>query len=171
MFFIWIDCEMTGLDCEKDHILEIACIITDSNMKILAQYHSIIKQSNIILKNVNLWSKLVHGYSGLLDRVSKSEKTYKIVQSDILNLLKNYTSEKNTYIAGNSVYTDLYFIKKRLPKVFYWLHYRIFDISTFKLLAIQKNIPVFIKNNNHNAIEDIKESMAEYEYYKNIIFK
>jgi oligoribonuclease len=171
MYFFWVDCEMTGLNPNTDHILEIACIITDTNMHALSQYHCVIYHPEKILSIMNTWCQQTHNASGLLKKVKNSKKTYSQIDNELIELLSKHTIAKNTYIAGNSVYTDLGFIKKHLPLTFAWLHYRIFDISTFKLLALKKNIPLCIKKNTHTAISDIEESINEYKYYEQILLK
>jgi oligoribonuclease len=171
MFFLWVDCEMTGLEFERDHILEIACIITDANMNVIVEYNSVIFQTNEILERMNDWCKNTHTSSGLIDLVKESNKNYSQVEYEIMTLLRSHATEKEIYIAGNSVYTDLYFIKKHMPLIADFVHYRIFDISSFKILGLKKNIVPFIKNNNHTALRDIRESIAEYQYYQNVLFK
>jgi oligoribonuclease len=171
MFFLWVDCEMTGLEYDRDHILEIACIITDGNMNQLAEYHRVIHQSSEILASMGDWCTSTHTDSGLLNLVRKSTDTYITVEKDIVELLTRNVSKNNTYIVGNSVYNDLIFIKKYMPRITDILHYRIFDISTFKILASKKNVPPFVKSNTHTAINDIRESIAEYLYYEKVLFK
>lgn len=171
MHFVWIDCEMTGLDVHNDHILEIACIITDCDMKIIIEYHSVIYQNNKILEVMGDWCKITHAKSGLIQLVKKSKKKYSEVESEIIAILCQYAKKKETYIAGNSVYNDLIFIKKYMPLIVDFLHYRIFDISTFKILAEMKAIPFFIKKKHHLALSDIRESIAEYNYYNKLLFK
>lgn len=171
MYFLWIDCEMTGLDAHIDHILEIACIITDKNMNYLAQYESVIYHNNEILEGMSDWCKRTHSDSGLIDLVKKSKNNYNNIESNIIKLLSFCAKIKETYIAGNSVYNDLNFIKQYMPSIADFIHYRVFDISTFKILAEIKGIPLFIKRNNHKALEDIKESIAEYNYYEKFLFK
>ncbi len=170
MYFFWVDCEMTGLNIEKDHILELAAVITDKDMNVIVDYHTVINQSDCILSNMDDWCRNTHEKSGLLSLVKNSDKNYNIVEKEILDLLYMHCDFKNTFIAGNSVYNDLWFIKKYIPKVADFLHYRIFDISTFKILAFKNNINPFVKFNKHNAKDDIMESMSEFLYYQERLF-
>lgn len=169
--FLWIDCEMTGLDVSIDHILELACFITDQDMNILAEYQAVIYHNYETLKNMNEWCQATHSSSGLIDAVKRSRLNYQKVESAVLQLLTQYAVCNNTYIAGNSVYTDLNFIKKYMPKIVDFLHYRIFDMSSFKIMAEIQGLSPFIKMKKHLALDDIRESMAEYAYYKNLLIK
>lgn len=166
MYFFWVDCEMTGLDFDRDHVLELACIITDANMNTVAEYQAVIYHDDTVLGEMNEWCQKIHGGSGLIDLVRSSNKKYGQVVDDIMILLRKYAEQKNTYIAGNSVYNDLLFIKKHMFEIADFLHYRIFDISSFKILAAIKNIPPYVKENTHTAMKDIQESIAEYRYYE-----
>ena len=169
MYLLWTDCEMTGLDFKRDKLLEIACILTkiDNIDQVLFQYHSYFKQNQKIIDNMNDICKKMHTDSGLINKILLSKTTYKKTEIEILNLIENIVPEnENIYIAGNSVYTDLIFIKIFLPKLSQRLHYRIFDISTLKLIANIKNIPIFKKEKTHIALPDIHESIAEYKYYQ-----
>jgi len=169
--FLWLDCEMTGLDYQRDHILEIACILTNCQMIPLAEYHAVIHHNDGILNTMNEWCQSTHSSSGLINAVKKSNLNYTDVQLAIMRLLKTHSIPQNIYIAGNSVYNDLYFIKKYMPEIADFLHYRIFDITAFKILAMTKKISPFAKKNQHTAFDDIKESIAEYQYYQKILFK
>lgn len=171
MYFFWVDCEMTGLDWETDHILEIAYIITDLNMTILFQGHHIVYHPLTVLEGMSDWCRTAHSESGLWEKVLASKSDYTAIEISILSTLQEYTESKKTYVAGNSVYTDFCFLKKWFPALFSWMHYRLFDISSLKLLAMMKGLEPFLKLKKHEAVSDIEESIAEYSYYKKHLIK
>jgi oligoribonuclease len=172
MNLLWTDLEMTGLDFEKDQVLEIAIVLTDINLNIIYEKEWVFFHEENVLNNMNDWSKENHFKSGLCEKVLSSKLKYEDCENELLNILKKYTLEKNVYIAGNSVYNDLVFIKKFMPLIYSWLHYRILDISTLKIIAnsIYK-IEKFQKDKKHRSKSDIYESIEEFLYYKNMIFK
>lgn len=178
MKLLWIDCEMTGLDFEKDHILEICIVITDFNFKIIEKDKWIIKQSANVLENMNEWCLNTHKKSGLYYESLNSNNTYDLVEKELLEILKKNSDKKKIFFAGNSVYNDYIFIKKYLKKITDWTHYRLIDISTIKTLSNNwyknnKNeiIYEFKKKDLHRAEDDILESIEELKYYKKNIFK
>ena len=170
IFFLWVDLEMTGLNIDSDYILEIACICTDENFARLFDYHAVIFQPRYIIDSMQPFCYQMHQSSGLLDRVLQSSVSCQQVEQELIVLLGKHTSINNVYIAGNSVYNDLIFIKKYMPKIASWLHYRTFDVSTLKLIAHIQNLPPFIKQKKHTALADIQESLAEFEYYQRNLF-
>lgn len=130
---VWIDMEMTGLDIEKDHILEIACIVTDNTLKIVSEeLNIIIHQSSTILDNMNAWSKKQHNISGLTEKSYLSTISLKDAEKMLLNFLQEYIPKGVCPLAGNSVYMDRFFLYKYMPLVNDYLHYRIIDVSTIK---------------------------------------
>ena len=98
--------------------------------------------------------------------------SYTIIETEIMDMLKQYTQEKKVYIAGNSVYTDVMFLRKHMPHIINWCHYRLLDISTLKIIkeVWHQNILPFEKQKKHTALSDIKESIAEFKYYKEKLF-
>lgn len=167
MYFFWVDCEMTGLDTKKDVILELAYIITDKNMNEIARGEYIFHQTPKILAQMDSWCTEQHTKSGLYEKALKSKLSYKMAEKEILETLKKHTREKETYFAGNSVYMDALFIKKQLPHVHALMHYRLFDITTFKLEQKLLGKKLFIKKEHHRALSDIEETIKEYFFYKN----
>ncbi|CAL1688461.1 unnamed protein product [Lasius platythorax] len=172
---VWIDMEMTGLDIEKDHILEIACIVTDKTLKIISkELNIIIHQSNIILDNMNAWSLRQHRISGLTEKSRSSTISLEDAEKMVLNFLQEYIPKGVCQLAGNSVYMDRFFLYKYMPLVNDYLHYRIIDVSTIKEIvrrwnpSVYKSIPT--KEFKHRAIDDIKESITELVYYQKHIF-
>lgn len=172
-YLFWIDCEMTGLDWNNDHIIEIAYIITDFNCsEIIAKNEYIIFQTNDILTSMNEWCKKHHSQSQLIEKVQNSKISYSDVENNICKELEKL-SKKNTtiYITGNSVYNDVVFLKKYIPKIFNFLHYRIIDISSLKIISQEKYHINFEKQKKHRALDDIQESIHEYQFYLKNIFK
>ncbi|CAG8710976.1 8881_t:CDS:2, partial [Dentiscutata erythropus] len=173
---VWIDCEMTGLDVENDHIIEIAVLITDGKLNILAEGPVlVINQSQETMDKMNDWCKQHHGDSGLTAKVLSSTITTSDASAQILEFLKKHIPKKGiSPLAGNSVYADKMFLKKEMPEVVGWLHYRIIDVSSIKELCrrwypnIFETVPK--KNSSHRALDDIKESIDELKFYKKHIF-
>ncbi|KAK0159723.1 hypothetical protein PV327_010808 [Microctonus hyperodae] len=174
---VWIDLEMTGLNVDKDKIIEIACLITDSNLQIKSSdFHTIIHQSDELINGMDEWCKQTHGKSGLIDAIRKSNVTMIDAEEQLLNFIMEYVKQEKTCpLAGNSIYMDRLFIKKLMPRIDDYLHYRIIDVSSIKELArrwypnVAENMPK--KKLAHRAIDDIKESITELKYYRSNIFK
>ncbi|KAE8804111.1 oligoribonuclease-like [Hordeum vulgare] len=159
MPLVWIDLEMTGLDILKDRILEIACIVTDGKLtKQIEGPNLVISQSKACLDNMNEWCKTHHASSGLTERVLQSEISEGDAEKQVLDFLMKHVGSGTPSIAGNSVYVDLLFLKRRSDPVYL--------SSSF---AERKQTPR--KGKSHRAMDDIKESIAELKYYKANIFK
>ena len=171
---VWIDLEMSGLEPEKDVILEIATIVTDSKLNILAEGPSlVIHQSDNILNGMDDWNKRHHSQSGLVDRVKKSPYSTSDCEIITLDFIKPYTIERGNLLCGNSITQDRRFLYKYMPKLSDWLSYRSIDVTSVKELAFRwfPNPLEFEKEEKHQALHDIRESIAELAYYKNTIFK
>jgi oligoribonuclease len=174
---VWIDCEMTGLDHENDSIIEICCLITDKNLKLIDDigYESVIHQDKKIMDNMNEWCVLHHGQSGLTDKVIKSKKTKEQVENELLEYLQKYMNKGVGILAGNSVHMDRLFMLKDMPKVVNYLTYRIIDVSS--IMETAKRFHPLIANSRpkkkaaHTAREDILESIQDLEYYRGVYFK
>ncbi|KAG6445262.1 hypothetical protein O3G_MSEX003826 [Manduca sexta] len=173
---VWVDLEMTGLDIEKDHILEIACLITDADLNIVATGPDlIIHQPDDILNGMGPWCVAQHGESGLTEASRKSKVTVADAEKQVLEFVSAHASEKKCPLGGNSVYMDRLFISKFMPELNNYLHYRVIDVSTIKELArrwYQKefsNMPQ--KKFEHRSMNDILESVQELKYFKENIFK
>jgi oligoribonuclease len=167
MKLLWIDCEMTGLDLKKDTILELAAMLTDINLNIIYAKEWQFKTNKNHLLNMNQQCKEMHTKSGLCKLVEHSEKKHTDAENEIINILQKNTDKNNVFLAGNSVHYDKAFIDKFMPKITTWTHYRIFDVSTLKILYFmkhQKEAPLK-KERKHRAINDIKESIKEFKYY------
>lgn len=171
---IWLDLEMTGLDPFKDRILEIATIITDKNLKILAEGPNIaIYQINSILSSMNDWNINIHNKNGLLNRVKTSSYNETRAEQETLKFLKKWSLKNTSPICGNSIYNDRFFLLQYMPKLFSYFHYRSIDVSSikelFKLWNNNKNIN-FLKIKKHTAKHDIYESINELKFYRKNFF-
>uniref|UniRef100_A0A8C4GG64 Oligoribonuclease, mitochondrial n=1 Tax=Dicentrarchus labrax TaxID=13489 RepID=A0A8C4GG64_DICLA len=155
---VWVDLEMTGLDIEKDQIIEMACIITDSDLNVLAEGPNlIIKQPDQLLEGMSEWCKEHHGKSGLTQAVRDSKITLEQAEYEFLSFVRQHTPPGQCPLAGNSVHADKRFLDKYMPQFMYHLHYRIIDVSTIKELC--------------RALDDIWESIKELQYYRANVFK
>ncbi|XP_073955236.1 probable oligoribonuclease isoform X1 [Choristoneura fumiferana] len=173
---VWVDLEMTGLNIENDHIMEIGCLITDADLNVVATGPNlIIHQPDSILDKMGTWCMAQHGESGLTEASRKSKLSVQDAERQILEFVSIHVPEKRCPLGGNSVYVDRLFLNKYMPRFNNYLHYRIIDVSTIKELArrwYQKDysgIPQ--KKFRHRSIDDILESVEELKYYKKHIFK
>jgi len=173
---VWVDCEMTGLDPNIDTLLEVAVIVTDGDLNIVAEGPNIvIHQPDEVLTSMNEWCIEQHGKSGLTQRVKDSTISLAEAEDQIVSFVKKWTPEKKCPLAGNSVGQDAKFLVKYMPKVMNHLHYRIVDVSTIKELSRRwypdelEKAPK--KKMTHRALDDIKESIEELAYYRNSVFK
>ena len=167
---IWIDLEMTGLSPENNRIIEIAIVITDNELNIVAQAPVwVIHQSDEHLATMDAWNTHTHRRSGLIDKVKASTLTEKVAVEQMLHFLQQYVPKNTSPMCGNSVCQDRRFLARWMPEVEAWFHYRNLDVSTLKELvrrwrpALEKG---FIKHGKHEALADIEESIAELRYYR-----
>lgn len=171
---IWIDLEMTGLDPEVDTILEIATIVTDAQLNVLAEGPSLaIHQSEAVLDGMNDWCKTHHGASGLTQRVRDSEYSLADAEAATIDFLRAWVPAGASPICGNSVGQDRRFLVKYMPALNDYFHYRTIDVSTLKELARRWEPEVLekvVKKNTHLALDDIRESIEELRVYKNAFF-
>ncbi|MBN3300464.1 small fragment nuclease [Amia ocellicauda] len=173
---VWVDLEMTGLDIEKDQIIEMACIITDSDLNVLAEGPNlIINQPDKLLDGMSDWCKEHHGKSGLTQAVRDSKMSLEQAQYEFLSFIRQYTPPGHCPLAGNSVHADKKFLDKYMPQFMRHLHYRIIDVSTIKELCRRwfpeeyKLAPK--KKASHRALDDIQESIKELQFYRMNVFK
>jgi oligoribonuclease len=166
---IWIDLEMTGLDYTKDVILEIATIITDEKLNVLAEGPNlVIHHDEKTLANMDPWCIDHHGKTGLTQAVRDSQVSMEEAEALTLEFIEEHCEAMKAPLCGNSVWCDKIFINKDMPDLAKFFHYRIIDVSTFKtVLNMWNSQPVaYPKLKNHRALDDIKESIAELKYYK-----
>lgn len=170
---IWIDLEMTGLDPEKKFILEIATVVTDDRLEIVAEGPNIaIHQPEEVLTGMDEWSKTQHEKSGLLDRVKTSTYDCHSAEKKTLEFLSLHCSKGASPMCGNSVFKDRQFLIKHMPTLEEFFHYRDIDVSTLKELVRRwyPDVPLYTKQKLHLALEDIKESINELRYYRKKVF-
>ena len=160
----WIDLEMTGLDVEKEVIIEAAAIITDYDFKVLETYHAIVKQEQKFLDAMDEWNKTHHGASGLTAAVP-SGKEPKLVEADLIKLADKHFGVEKAIIAGNSIGQDRLFINKYFTKLAAKLNYRTVDVTSWKVVMSEKFNIKYEKKNTHRALDDISESIAELQFY------
>lgn len=171
---VWIDMEMTGLDPEKERILEIASIVTDGDLNILAEGPNlVIHQPEKLLKGMDQWNCEHHGKSGLIEDVRASKVTVKEAEEATLAFITEYAKPKKAPLCGNSVHHDRKFLARFMPKVEGYLHYRHVDVSTIKSLVMRwypkDKVPQ--KGKSHRALADIRESIEELRHYRSVYFK
>ncbi|MDD5577837.1 MAG: oligoribonuclease [Methylobacter sp.] len=172
---IWIDLEMTGLDPDKDLILEIATIVTDKDLKMLAQGPVLaVRQPDSALAAMDEWNQKHHGQSGLIDRVKASTIDDAEAERLTIEFLKQWVPEKTSPICGNSIGQDRRFLYRYMPKLEAYFHYRNIDVSTLKELAARWAPELkkgFNKESKHQALDDIVESIEELRYYREHFIK
>jgi oligoribonuclease len=172
---VWIDMEMTGLEPEKDCIIEVAAVVTDSNLNILAEGPVFaIHQSDQILDGMDAWNKGTHGRSGLIERVKASTVTEAEAEEQLIEFLKKYVPAGKSPMCGNSICQDRRFMARGMPKLENFFHYRNLDVSTLKELCRRwkpELVSGFKKHQLHTALADIMESIEELRYYREHFIK
>ena len=168
---IWIDLEMTGLDPEKERIIEIATLATDSNLNILAEGPNlVISQPIEFLEGMDEWNQNQHGLSGLIEEVKNSNVTSQVAEIETLEFVSKYVGEKVSPMCGNTVSHDRRFLSRYMPRLESYFNYRHIDVSSFKEVAVRwmNEAQVYEKKGSHRALGDIKESVAELKFYKDL---
>ena len=172
---IWIDLEMTGLDTFKDQIIEIATIVTDSQLNVIAEGPMLaIHQPDEILNAMDEWNTRQHAGSGLTKRVQESRLSVRDAEKQTLEFLARHVEAKVSPMCGNSICQDRRFMARLMPELEAFFHYRNLDVSTLKELGKRwapKAIAGFTKNSSHLALDDTKDSIAELQYYREHLFK
>jgi len=169
----WIDLEMSGLDADSQVILEIATIITDDRLEIVAKGPNIfVHYPEKALMGMEEWSRTHHTASGLMDRVRASDYTCKRAEEETLRFVSTHCKRKVTPLCGNSVWQDRRFLIRYMPKLEAFFHYRMIDVSSVKELISRwyPSIPPFEKKKAHLALSDIQESIEELTYYRQRAF-
>jgi oligoribonuclease len=172
---VWIDMEMTGLDPQANTILEIATIITNGNLEIIAEGPNLVIQTPLaVLQGMDDWNRTHHKKSGLWDAALNSATSLAEAEEESLAFLKQHVLPGTAPLAGNSVWQDRRFISRYMTKIDNFLHYRLIDVSTIKELCRRwyQEFPEYKeKSNNHRALDDIRESVSELAYYRQNAFR
>ncbi len=172
---IWIDLEMTGLATASDDIIEIATVITNSNLEILAEGPVFaISQPESKLKAMDSWNQKQHTKSGLYQRVLASNTTMQIAEEETIAFISNYVGKGNSPMAGNSICQDRRFLARQMPALEQWFHYRNLDVSSFKEIAKRwypESYNSVKKNSSHLALDDIYDSINELKHYRKTMLK
>lgn len=172
---IWIDLEMTGLDTDNDRILEIATIVTDAHLNILAEGPNlVIFQPDELLNKMDNWNTRQHYGSGLVERVRSSGVSEQEAEAQTIEFLMHHVPPGKSPMCGNSICQDRRFLHRCMPKLEQYFHYRNLDVSSVKELALRWSPDILAglkKESRHRALEDIHDSIAELRYYRENFFK
>ena len=167
---VWVDMEMSGLDPDKDVVLEVALVVTDKDLNLVEEGPVlVVHQSDAVLDAMDSWNKSTHGKSGLIDKVKASPLSEADVENQMIEFMKRHVGERKSPMCGNSICQDRRFMARHLPKLEAYFHYRNLDVSTLKELAARWRPELkdgFKKANNHTALADIHESIEELKYYR-----
>lgn len=172
---VWIDMEMTGLDPDRDRIIEVALVVTDAHLVTIAEAPVlVVHQTDAVLDGMDDWNKSTHGRSGLIERVKTSVLDEAEVESRMLAFLAQHVPARVSPMCGNSICQDRRFLARWMPKLEAYFHYRNLDVSTLKELVrrwkpeIAKGV---VKRGKHEALADIHESIEELKYYRDMFIR
>lgn len=169
-YLVWLDMEMTGLNPDQDRIIELAMIVTNSDLEVMAQSPVwAVHQTDDVLDGMDDWNKTTHGNSGLIARVKASHLNEAAVESEALAFMQQYVPQRVTPMCGNSIGQDRRFMARYMPVLEDWFHYRNLDVSTLKELCRRWRPDLaggFKKESAHTALADIQESIEELKYYR-----
>lgn len=173
---VWMDLEMTGLDPEKDRIIEAAVLITEGSLDVVAEGPNlVISQPDDLLDGMDEWNKSHHGASGLTERVRASTVSESDAENQLLEFIQQHCDARCCPLAGNSIHQDRRFIRRYMTRLDAYLHYRMIDVTTVKELAKRWNPSVLAnapkKNETHRALDDIRESLSELQYFRERVFR
>ncbi len=173
--FAWLDMEMTGLDSNADRIIEVALVVTDSQLEVVAEAPVlVVRQSDAVLEGMDAWNKSTHARSGLIDKVRASTLTEADVEARMIDFLREHVPENTSPMCGNSICQDRRFLARWMPRLEAYFHYRNLDVSTLKELCKRWKPDVakgFTKGSKHEALADIHESIEELKYYREHFLK
>ena len=172
---VWMDLEMTGLDPNKERIIEIATIVTDSALNTIAEGPVLaIKQSQALFDAMDDWNQTHHRASGLLDRIAAEGVSETEAEAMTLHFLEQHVAQGEAPLCGNTIWQDRRFLSRYMPTLESYLHYRMIDVSSVKELAKRWRPDVagsFSKKNEHTALADIRESIGELKHYREHFFR
>ncbi|HXF17501.1 MAG TPA: oligoribonuclease [Burkholderiales bacterium] len=167
---IWIDMEMSGLSPDNDRVLEVAIVVTDGQLNVVAEGPvQVVHQADAVFERMDSWNKATHKKSGLIDRAKAALKNEAHVEAELLAFLSQHVPSNASPMCGNSVCQDRRFLARHMPKLEEYFHYRNLDVSTLKELAKRWKPGImsgFTKHGKHEALADIHESIEELKYYK-----
>ncbi len=172
---VWMDLEMSGLDPERERILELAVLLTDSQLRIVAEGPELVlHQPEELLAGMDDWNREHHGASGLTERVRASGISEAQAEEQVLDFVRAHCTPRSAPLAGNSIWQDRRFLGRYMPRLEGYMHYRVIDVSTVKELA-RRWMPETLaaappKGDRHRAMADIRESIAELEYWRSVLF-
>ncbi|MCG3770876.1 MAG: Oligoribonuclease [Nitrosomonadaceae bacterium] len=172
---IWIDMEMSGLKSDTDRIIEVALVVTDSQLTVVAEAPVlVVHQSDEVMDGMDSWNKSTHGKSGLIDKVKSSGLTESEVESSMIDFLKQHVPPGVSPMCGNSICQDRRFLARTMPQLESYFHYRNLDVSTLKELAKRWRPEIMAgltKKSKHEALSDIYDSIEEMKYYREHFLK
>ncbi len=172
---IWIDMEMSGLFPDKDRVLEVALVMTDSDLNVLAESPAlVVHQDDAVLDGMDDWNKSTHARTGLIDKVRASTLSEADVEAQLIEFLTPWVGKGKSPMCGNSICQDRRFLARYLPTLEAYFHYRNLDVSTFKELVKRWKPEIasgVVKDGKHTALSDIYESIAELKYYREHFIK
>ncbi len=172
---VWLDMEMTGLDPEKERIIEVAVVVTEADLSFVAEGPVlVIHQSDALLDAMDKWNQSTHSKSGLIDKVRASTLTEGRAEEQLLAFLSQYVPAGKSPLCGNTISQDRRFMVKYMPRLEAFFHYRNLDVSTLKELALRWKPEVyksFVKQSRHEALADIYESIEELKHYREHFIK
>jgi oligoribonuclease len=172
---VWLDMEMTGLDPDRDRIIEVAIVVTDAQLNIVSQAPVlVINQADSVLDAMDEWNRSTHARSGLVDKVKASTLTEGVAEKQLLAFLAQYVPAKTSPMCGNSICQDRRFLARHMPGLEAYFHYRNLDVSTLKELVKRWKPEIakgLVKQGKHEALADIHESIDELKYYREHFLK
>lgn len=172
---IWIDMEMSGLKPDEDRIIEVALVVTDSQLNTVAEAPVlVVHQEDGVLDGMDSWNKSTHAKSGLIDKVKASMLVDAEVENAMLSFLQQYVPERESPMCGNSICQDRRFLARWMPRLEAYFHYRNLDVSTLKELAKRWRPEIasgLVKHGKHEALADVYESIEELKYYRDNFIK
>ncbi len=167
---VWLDMEMTGLDPERERIIELAIIVTDNNLEIIEESKVwVVHQEESLLLAMDDWNQKTHARTGLIPRVRASTQKEAEIEQEALAFVQKHIAKDGSPMCGNTIWQDRRFMVKYMPQLEAWFHYRNLDVSTLKELCRRWNPSVakaFVKTNDHTALTDIRESINELAHYR-----
>jgi oligoribonuclease len=172
---VWLDMEMTGLDPDRDRIIELAIVVTDSQLNALSQAPVlVVHQADAVLEAMDDWNKSTHARSGLIDKVKASTLNERVAEEQLLAFLAQHVPAKTSPMCGNSICQDRRFLARHMPRLEAYFHYRNLDVSTLKELVKRWKPEIakgLVKQGKHEALADIHESIGELKYYREHFLK